>query len=305
MITSPVSITTILNFPQIFFLLKYIYRLQQEEGLGVAVYVQRDCNPPSDRDSYVKELMKYLPIDSYGPCLNNKQIPKNIDGFAKLSSHSYYQFLGKYKFQIAFENSLCRDYMTEKVFRPLYIGSVPVYFGSDAAQDFMPTNHSIIMVEDFESPKHLAQYLLELNKNDALYDEYLRHKKTKKIENHKLKEILKRQPWKLPHINHKYNFGSFMFSGFSCYVCDSVHERNNQLSEHLNDKKQQIMKPKIAHFSHMGCPIPVRTLKSSDGYPKQKAYQHGKKVAKALSLMLLTNETDSKTFQTKYLLNIS
>lgn len=280
--------------------------MQKEEGLGVAVYVQRDCNPPSDRDSYVKELMKYLPIDSFGPCLNNKRMPKHIDGFAKLSSKPYHEFLGKYKFQIAFENGLCRDYMTEKVFRPLHIGSVPVYLGSDTAQDFMPTNHSIIMVQDFESPKHLARYLLELNGNDALYDEYLRHRKTKTIENDKLRAILKRQPWTLPHISHKFNFGSYMFSGFSCHVCDRIHERNDQLRKHLNDKRQPIMKPKIAHTSHMGCPIPVRILgKNSDGYSKQKMYRHGEKVAKALSQMLLANETDAKSFKSKYLVNVS
>lgn len=248
--------------------------------------------------------MKYLPIDSYGPCLNNKPIPRHIDGFTKLSSPSYYEFLGKYKFQIAFENSLCRDYMTEKVFRSLYIGSVPVYLGSDAARDFMPTNYSIIMVEDFKSPKHLAQYLLELNKNDTLYNEYLRHKKIKTISNDKLKEILKRQPWKLPHINHKYNFGSFMFSGYSCYVCDRVHQRNNQLVKHFKDQRQPVMKSKVGHFSHMGCPIPVRSLNSSGEYSKQKMYQYGKKVAKALLVMLESNETDAKTFKSKYLVNM-
>lgn len=45
------------------------------EGLAPVVYVQSSCDAPSDRDSYVTELMKFIKIDSYGKCLNNKQLP--------------------------------------------------------------------------------------------------------------------------------------------------------------------------------------------------------------------------------------
>ena len=104
-------------------------------------------------------------------------------------------------------------------------------------------------------------------------------RKQKKIENDRLKTILLKQPWKLPHINHKSNFGSIMFSGFSCDVRDRLHERNDQLIKHLNDRTQPIMKPNIAYSSHMGCPIPVRTLQNLDGYYKQAMYRYGKKEA--------------------------
>ncbi|GFR99380.1 glycoprotein 3-alpha-L-fucosyltransferase A, partial [Elysia marginata] len=38
--------------------------------------------------------------------------------------------------------------------------------------------HSFIHVDDFESPKGLAEYLDVLDKNDALYNEYFRWKGT-------------------------------------------------------------------------------------------------------------------------------
>ncbi|XP_023227267.1 alpha-(1,3)-fucosyltransferase 10-like [Centruroides sculpturatus] len=44
--------------------------------LSPVVHVQSDCNTPSERDAYVKELMKYIKIDSYGKCLHNKDLPK-------------------------------------------------------------------------------------------------------------------------------------------------------------------------------------------------------------------------------------
>lgn len=51
-------------------------RLQAEENLAPIVYVQSDCNTPSDRDIYVEALMKYVKVDSYGKCLHNKDLPE-------------------------------------------------------------------------------------------------------------------------------------------------------------------------------------------------------------------------------------
>jgi len=268
----------------------------------MVVYVQRDCNPPSDRDTYIHELMKHMKIDSYGPCLNNKRIPKDIDGFVKLSSKPYYHFLARYKFQIAFENSRCKDYMTEKVFRPLCIGSVPVYFGSRSARDFMPTNHSIIMADDFASPKELAEYLTKLNSNDKLYNEYLVHRETGVITNQKLLDIIDAQPWKLPHVGHKSNFGQFMFEGYTCHVCDKIHERDENRLKHSQNASHPLLPPSIANEMHLGCPLPVRSVASNETYySKQKVYKYGAEEAKAIFQMLRANETDSSRFQSKYL----
>jgi hypothetical protein len=44
--------------------------------LAPVVFVQSDCDTPSERDTYVAELMKYIPVDSYGTCLNNKKLPE-------------------------------------------------------------------------------------------------------------------------------------------------------------------------------------------------------------------------------------
>lgn len=51
-------------------------RLQVEENLAPVVYIQSDCNTPSDRDLYIEQLMKFIRIDSYGKCLHNKDLPE-------------------------------------------------------------------------------------------------------------------------------------------------------------------------------------------------------------------------------------
>ena len=43
--------------------------------LAPLVYIHSDCFTPSDRDSYVKGLMRHINVDSYGQCVNNKQLP--------------------------------------------------------------------------------------------------------------------------------------------------------------------------------------------------------------------------------------
>ena len=48
------------------------------EGLAPLVYVQSSCDAPSHRDLFVEELGKYIKIDSYGKCLNNKTLPKQL-----------------------------------------------------------------------------------------------------------------------------------------------------------------------------------------------------------------------------------
>lgn len=51
-----------------------------------------------------------------------------------LQTEELYRFIGHYKFVIAYENSVCEDYISEKIWRPLTLGVVPIYFGSPSIQ---------------------------------------------------------------------------------------------------------------------------------------------------------------------------
>lgn len=79
-----------------------------------------------------------------------------------------------YKFYLAFKNSNCRDYITEKLFRnglshnmiPIVVGAPPQDY-----EKFAPLQ-SYIHYDHFNSPKTLADYLDILDKNDHLYNSY-------------------------------------------------------------------------------------------------------------------------------------
>ena len=81
-----------------------------------------------------------------------------------------------YKFYLAAENSLCPDYVTEKFYRGFLNDVVPVVYGGADYSHYAPT-HSYINIADFKSPKALADYLLMLDNNDALYKKYFEWKK--------------------------------------------------------------------------------------------------------------------------------
>lgn len=78
---------------------------------------------------------------------------------------------GKYKFYLAFENAICKDYITEKFFGILGLDMVPVVFGGANYSEIAPP-HSYIDVKDFSSVEKLADYLKTLDRDDAKYNEY-------------------------------------------------------------------------------------------------------------------------------------
>ena len=64
----------------------------------------------------------------------------------------------------------------EKLLRPLQILVVPVVYAAKDVHKIAPP-HSYVDVRDFKSPKHLADYLLYLDKNHTAYMAYFDWKK--------------------------------------------------------------------------------------------------------------------------------
>ena len=51
-------------------------RLHREGQVALMAYLQSDCGAMSDRDHVVKMIQRHLPVDSYGRCLHNKDLPE-------------------------------------------------------------------------------------------------------------------------------------------------------------------------------------------------------------------------------------
>lgn len=161
-------------------------------------------------------------------------------------------FVARYKFHLALENGLCPDYMTEKLWRPMHQGCVPIYRGSSSVADWLPNEHSAILIDDFTSPQELAKFILDLDEDDAKYLRYLEYKTPGKVTNLRLLEGLQNREWGINDMS-KPNY----LNGFECYVCDRENERLTAAKMHRRDPdKYAAPEPKMANNTHMGCPLP-------------------------------------------------
>lgn len=137
-----------------------------------------NCGARNTRKEYAEELKKYIDVDIYGSCGPHKCPRRDKD-------HCFNMLNKDYKFYLAFENSNCRDYITEKFFvNGLQHDVIPIVMGA-APEDYARAApyHSYIHVDDFESPKALAEYLHELDQNDNKYNEYFQWKGTGRLIN--------------------------------------------------------------------------------------------------------------------------
>jgi hypothetical protein len=138
----------------------------KEPGSLVAFFAKNRADH-CGRGRYVAELMKHIEVHSYGPFLRNRPLPDDCGRETKLST------IARYKFTLAFENSVSHDYVTEKIFDALVAGSVPIYRGASNFDEFMPGERCLIRADDFEDPAELAAYLHRLDADEKTYQEYL------------------------------------------------------------------------------------------------------------------------------------
>lgn len=231
----------------------------RKKGFAPLLYVHSHCDVASDRDSYIRELMKFIDVDSYGSCVHNKDLPKTLsDPVESMFADGFLDIISRYKFHLAFENAICDDYITEKLFRVFHVGSVPVYFGSSTAQDWSPAKRAIIMVQDFETPEKLALFIKELDTDDNRYEEYLQYKYTG-IDNDYLTNVMTSRTWGLNH-----DYLPFFLDRFECHLCDKVSERIRAEKEHEKDSNMPLMPDRTVPYSHMGCPQPEPAVNSVD-----------------------------------------
>ena len=87
-------------------------RMQRKTKM-IAWFVSH-CNTQSKREAYVKKLQKVVPVDIYGGCGPLKCVRKN--------STSCVSKLNDYFFYLSFENSICKEYITEKYYNTFYPG---------------------------------------------------------------------------------------------------------------------------------------------------------------------------------------
>ncbi|GFO43096.1 alpha-(1,3)-fucosyltransferase c-like [Plakobranchus ocellatus] len=126
------------------------------------------CRTESEREKYVAELQKYISVDIYGAC-GPLKCKKEVD------TTCFSQVGRDYKFYLAFENAMCEDYTTEKLYRIFKSDAVVVSRGNSFSFRSLPSG-TFIDASEFPSPHALAKRLRYLDSHDEEYTALLRRK---------------------------------------------------------------------------------------------------------------------------------
>jgi hypothetical protein len=133
-------------------------------------FVYSNCDVRRDgvnfRQNFFNRLSQYKKVDAGGSCSNN------MGGKVE---HKL-EFMSDYKFTISMENSTnwngVYGYTTEKIFEPMLVDSIPLYYGNiNISTDF--NTKSIVSYHDFNDLEKMIERIIEIDSNDKLYQEYL------------------------------------------------------------------------------------------------------------------------------------
>lgn len=136
-----------------------------------AMWMVSNCHGTSGRESYVSELQNYVKVDIYGACSEKgRPCPPYPHGVECIND-----IMAQYKFYLAFENSFCSEYITEKILKTLDVNVIPIVMGL-ADYETRLTPGTYLDVRDFTSPKDLADLIKTIDANDTLYNGYIQRK---------------------------------------------------------------------------------------------------------------------------------
>ena len=143
------------------------------ERYSAVVFVANNCYSLNNhRKKFVKLLQKYVQVDSVSGCLHNKDWPRGISRYDKIG------LLERYKVYIAAENSIDKDYVSEKVYEGLVAGAVPIYLGAPNVEEYIPSNSTIIVPTNFTENdiSILATVVKKIFTDEAEYERWISFK---------------------------------------------------------------------------------------------------------------------------------
>ncbi|XP_072561330.1 4-galactosyl-N-acetylglucosaminide 3-alpha-L-fucosyltransferase 9-like [Paramormyrops kingsleyae] len=133
-------------------------------------WIVSNWNPAHERVKFYNLLKEHINISLFG----------HVTKY--LTNQEYVSTVSSCKFYLSFENSKHKDYITEKLYKPLDLGTVPVVLGPPREQyENIVPGDAFIHVDDFLSPKELASRLHFLDENETEYHHYFEWKRHLKV----------------------------------------------------------------------------------------------------------------------------
>ena len=129
-----------------------------------AAWIVSHCRTESKREVFIENMRKHgLEIDVYGAC--GKRLTEDPE-----------QLINRdYKFYLGFENSLCKDYVSEKFFKYYSYDTIVVVRGG-ADYSYLLPNDTFIDTAKFKTVKELVSFLMKVGYSEELFTNYMRQK---------------------------------------------------------------------------------------------------------------------------------
>ncbi|XP_046575106.1 alpha-(1,3)-fucosyltransferase C-like [Haliotis rubra] len=149
----------------------HLLNIVQHKTKAVAWFVSH-CRTESRRMAYVKRIQKIIDVDIFGNC-GPMKCPRSDPKCLGMLQDTYW-------FYLSFENSFCKDYITEKLYKVFNDACVPVVRGGADYKHLVP-NGTYIDAADFASPEALGRHLKWLMSNTSAYMDILMHKEQYRV----------------------------------------------------------------------------------------------------------------------------
>ncbi|XP_055871196.1 alpha-(1,3)-fucosyltransferase C-like [Biomphalaria glabrata] len=156
-------------------------KIYQGKNRTAAWFVSH-CKVRSDRMIYVERMQSRTDVDIFGLCgPYTCGMAEKVPGVQTMRKQAdqlqCFPLLSQsYKFYLAFENSLCQEYISEKFFKMFNnVDVVPVVRGGADYKRYFPSD-MYVDAADFSTPEALADYLDDLGNDKERYISYLKNK---------------------------------------------------------------------------------------------------------------------------------
>lgn len=133
---------------------------------------------PKQRLKNFRLLRQYYPIAAFGKCIAENEslsLDARQESKSACGRHSSCEkvYLSRSKFYLAFESQTCTDYITEKFWRTLFFGVIPIVSGPKRENfERLAPPFSFIHVDDYRSMEELATALQAIASNRTLFTKY-------------------------------------------------------------------------------------------------------------------------------------
>ncbi|CAF0723537.1 unnamed protein product [Brachionus calyciflorus] len=167
------------------------------------------------RSRVALEISQYYPLHIYGKCDLSKDFTESeikakypylkVFSNEKCSRDSECELekFQSYKYYLAFENTNCTDYVTEKIWKSLNKHMIPIALqpNRQSYQSFSIPSKSFIHLEDYDfNVRQLTNHLNSINQDFSLYYKYLKwtyvylktHNDGKETEPHRMCQLCKK-----------------------------------------------------------------------------------------------------------------